>query len=429
MTGSITTANGPVSIGTGTGTYAQQNVDISAGSGTITVTADDVEIVANTGHNAFQTSASVTLMPYTAGRAMTLGADATGQFALNQAELADIAGGIAGGGSLIIGDSAAATGLMTIGGSFDAGAKTLSLHAGAIAGVSGSTASAGTLNLNAATGNIGAAGTGAIRVSAASLTVNTQGGDAYIQSAADLAVGESSVGAGLLQLKAGGAITQTAGTILADRLCLDAGLDIGTPSSPIRTAASHLTARSVDGGITIANAGALIIGGAGSLYGMVTAGGNGPIHITTAGGPITLREDVTAHGTGSVTLDATGGSIDGSAAITGSSVNLRGETIGTFEQPRVARTATITATGSVAGLSAWLRSASENMPVTVLSAPGQVKLNDRVIYPRNDQPARITVWDHSIFTLNLLENEDDARALRKKMFAPHARVHAPVTTR
>jgi hypothetical protein len=69
------------------------------------------------------------------------------------------------------------------------------------------------------------------------------------------------------------------------------------------------------------------------------------------------------------------------------------------------------------------------MPVTVISAPGQVRLNDRIIYPRNDHPTSITEWDSQFFTLNLLENEDDVRAIRKKMFAPHSRIHVPASPR
>ena len=113
VTAAISTTNNAVAIDVGSGTYTQNNFDIVAGSGAITITADVVAITANTTNNALQTTGVLTLKPKSAVTTMSL-ADG-GTFDLSQAEITDLAGGVTGAGSIVIGDSAASTAALTIG--------------------------------------------------------------------------------------------------------------------------------------------------------------------------------------------------------------------------------------------------------------------------------------------------------------------------
>ena len=282
VTASVAT-NGPVSISTGTGAFSQNNVDISAGSSPITITADSISIAANTGSNAMQTTGTLTLKPSSAGTNMSLaGASA---FDLSAAEITDIAGGVGAAGSIVIGDAAASTGAMTLGGAANFGVKTVTLNAGSFTdGNTVSPISARDLNLNARTGAIGATGgTNAIDVNATNLRFSTNNQAAFVTAsgAVNLGSGTSATGTGSLDLTAGGAITQSAGGTItasgattlaagaANDITLNAANDFGTVVITSGrnvtlndTNALNLGASTISGNLQVTTAGALTQSGA-----------------------------------------------------------------------------------------------------------------------------------------------------------------------
>ncbi|MEK6707549.1 MAG: YDG domain-containing protein, partial [Pseudomonadota bacterium] len=324
VSGSINTSasNGPVSISTGTAGFSQNNVDITAGSGAITLTADTVSIAANTGSNAFQTTGVLTLKPFTAGTAMSLaGASA---FDLNATEVTDLAGGVTGVGSIVIGDVAASTGAMTIGNAVNFGAKTVTLNAGSFTdgNTTGRTITAASLNLNArnAAGGIGAAGgNNAIDVAVTNLTFNTNNGGAFINTAGavNLGPGMSSVGTGAIGLTAAtGAITQSGAIIGLGTTTLAA---VGANNNiTLMNAANDFGTVVVTSGkdVSLVDANALNIGG-------IIA--TGLVDVRTQTGDLTVSQNVsTTNATASaITLNAgkdtaAGTSTGGNIIISGS---------------------------------------------------------------------------------------------------------------
>ena len=307
VTGAINTSasNGAVSINTGTAAagYTQQNVDITSGSGPITITSNAVNIAANTGNNAFQTTGVLTLKPTSAATTMSLaGASA---FDLSATEVTDLSGGVTGAGSIVIGDAAASTGAMTVGGAVNFGGKTVSLNAGSFTdgNTTGRTISAGSLNLNARTGTIGTAvGNDAIDVATTNLTFNTVNQGAFINSpgagALNLGPGNSAVGTGAIGLTVNGAITQSALSTITGSgtttLAAGAGNNItlnnaGNNFSTVAvTSANNVTLHDANAINLSAStlAGNLLVtaGGNITLSGVLTAGGSGDAIVLAAGG-------------------------------------------------------------------------------------------------------------------------------------------------
>ena len=305
VTGAINTSggNGSVSISTGTGGYTQNNVDITAGSGAITITVDAVAIAANTGANALQTTGVLTLKPSSAATAMSLAGAAA--FDLTAAEITNLAGGVTGAGSIVIGDAAASTGAMTIGAAVNFGAKTVTLNAGSFTdgNTVGRTITAGPLNLNARSGAIGAAAAnGAIDVAATNLTVNTVNQNAFVNSAGtvNFGAGASSVGTGNLTVTvsgAGNAITQSAGgAITANTLTLTTN----NASATLNTATNAIT----NLGATALGAGALNLLDAGGLTVTGAVAASGGVTLNTSGA-LAANNTVNA-GAGNVSLTTTG---------------------------------------------------------------------------------------------------------------------------
>ncbi len=292
-----------MSISTGTGGYTQNNVDITAGSGAITITVDAVAIAANTGANALQTTGVLTLKPSSAATAMSLAGAAA--FDLTAAEITNLAGGVTGAGSIVIGDAAASTGAMTIGAAVNFGAKTVTLNAGSFTdgNTVGRTITAGPLNLNARSGAIGAAAAnGAIDVAATNLTVNTVNQNAFVNSAGtvNFGAGASSVGTGNLTVTvsgAGNAITQSAGgAITANTLTLTTN----NASATLNTATNAIT----NLGATALGAGALNLLDAGGLAVTGAVAASGGVTLNTSGA-LAANNTVNA-GAGNVSLTTTG---------------------------------------------------------------------------------------------------------------------------
>ncbi|MEJ1436981.1 MAG: filamentous hemagglutinin N-terminal domain-containing protein [Candidatus Sedimenticola sp. (ex Thyasira tokunagai)] len=314
-------SNGAVVLTTGTGTYSQNDVDITAGSGAITITADSVALTDNTLDNALQSTGTVTLKPDSAGATMSLAGSST--FDLTQAEITDIIGGT---NTIVLGDTGS-TAAMTIGGAVSFGTDTVTLRAGSFTDGNNAarTVTAGTLNLDARTGDIGAsAANGAIDTAVTTLTINTVSGSSYIADTGAVALGSVSTDA--LTLSAGGNITDSGvldiggaasftTTALNGSVTLDQASDIdgalsvttngtGTTSVTGLTDAIELgtvtTASltvSADGNIT--DSGVLDIGGAASL---TTTGSNGSVTLNSASdidGALSVATDGT--GTTSVT--------------------------------------------------------------------------------------------------------------------------------
>jgi filamentous hemagglutinin family protein len=289
VNGNVTATNAPVSISTGTAGYTQgTNRDVSAGSGPITITADSIAIAGNTGNNAFATSGTLTLKPATAGQAMSLAGAAP--FDLTQAELTAFASGASG--PIVIGDAAASTGTMTIGGTANLAGETLTLNAGSITDGAnpGRTITAANLNLNARTGAIGsAAANGAIDVAVTNLTVTTASQNAYVNAtgAVNLGAGPSNLGAGGLNLTSSGAITQSGAVTATGSSTFAAG---AANNVALTNAANDFGTVAVTSGnaVSLVDANALALGASG-----VTS-----LQAQTLGGDLTLNGAVTASGGG-----------------------------------------------------------------------------------------------------------------------------------
>ena len=288
VNGNVTATNAPVSISTGTAGYTQGNFDVSAGNGPITITADAVAIAGNTGNNAFVTSGTLMLKPATAGQAMSLAGAAP--FDLTQAELTAFSTGVSG--PIVIGDAAASTGTMTIGGTANLAGETLTLNAGSITDGAnpGRTITAANLALNARTGAIGsAAANGAIDVAVTNLTVTTAAQNAYVNAtgAVNLGAGPSNLGAGGLNLTSTGAITQSGAVTATGNSTFAAG---AANNVTLTNAANDFGAVAVTSGnaVTLVDANALALG----------ASTAGTLQAQTLGGDLTLNGAVAATGGG-----------------------------------------------------------------------------------------------------------------------------------
>ena len=276
-----------------------------------------IGIAANTGSNAMQTTGTLTLKPFSAGTNMSLAG--TSAFDLTAAAVADIAGGVGPAGAIVIGDAAASTGAMTIGGAVNFGVRTVTLNAGSFTdGNSASRISARDLNLNARTGAIGAAGgNNAIDVTTTNLTFNTDNQDAFINAsgAVNLGGGTSATGNGNIDLSAGGALTQSpggaiassGGTVLAagaaNDITLNAANDFGTVVvangrnvTLNDTNALDLGASTLSGNLQATTAGALTQSGA------IVANGAGKAATFSAGN----GNDITLAGANDFTSVAVG---------------------------------------------------------------------------------------------------------------------------
>ncbi len=208
-------------------------------------------------------------------------------FDLTQAELTAFATGVSG--PIVIGDAAASTGTLTIGGTANLAGETLTLNAGSITDGAnpGRTVTAANLNLNARTGAIGsAAANGAIDVAVTNLTVTTSGQNAYVNAtgAVNLGAGASNLGAGGLNLTATGAITQSgavtatgSSTFAANNITLsNAANDFGTVAVTSGSAVSLVDANALALGASSATSlRAQTLGGDLTLNGAVTATGGG----------------------------------------------------------------------------------------------------------------------------------------------------------
>ncbi|MBI2772711.1 MAG: filamentous hemagglutinin N-terminal domain-containing protein [Burkholderiales bacterium] len=302
VAGNLTTTNMAVLIDAGTGTYTQNNdIDISAGSGGITVIADTLAIGTNAGNNALTTSGAITLKPKTAAQAMSLAGVAA--FDVSAAEITAILTGATG--SIVVGDPTS-TAAMTIGGAASFAGKTVTLNAGSIADAGVNTITATSLTLASAAG-IGTSSADGIDVAATNLRVTTGGnGNAYLRSGAiNLGAGASSVGTGILDLLATGAVTQsgavTAGTVKVKTLSAGtAGITLANTANSATTV--DLQARNA--GDTANAPGAISFTGTGALD-VATALSTGNVTLL-AGGAITQTGAVTAATLTATTANAAG---------------------------------------------------------------------------------------------------------------------------
>ena len=195
----------------------------------------------------------ITLEPSNAGDAISL----------NGAAAYNLVGGIttlanSGASSIIIGQSGG-TGAFTIGGASSFGTKNVTLRAGSFSdgGTTTNTLTAGTLNFVANSGNIGAStSNGALDIAVTNVSATTAGGNAFLNSGSGFNVTASNLGAGTMNLSAGGNISQS-GAITADTLTVaatDKNVNFGASSNQI----SHLGAISLNtGNFTLKNTAAI----------------------------------------------------------------------------------------------------------------------------------------------------------------------------
>jgi hypothetical protein len=171
------------------------------------------------------------------------------------------------------------------------------------------TQSAGTLTgsnvkLTASAGDIGSSGT---RLSINATTLSAQAsGNIFLSEADNVALGTvdgqtnltAAGGAGTITLVAGGAITQSAGTISASGLRIE-GSSAGTSGTPISTTINTLAAKATtSGGVFISDTNDVAIGSVDGLTGITSAG-----DVTIKAGGAITRSDGTVTGN-TVTLDS-----------------------------------------------------------------------------------------------------------------------------
>ncbi|OGT79553.1 MAG: hypothetical protein A3H91_15460, partial [Gammaproteobacteria bacterium RIFCSPLOWO2_02_FULL_61_13] len=214
VTGAITTTDTAIIIDVGTGTYSQNDVDVSSGTGNITVTANAVALTAQASDTAFLTTGVLTLQPGATTTTMSVGGT-TGTFSLTAAEVVDLAGGVTGAGSIIIGRSDHNAAL-DVDASVNFGSKTVTLQAGSFASTTGGTDNiiASILDLDARNGAIGTSAD-RIETQVVTLDASTSGlsaGGIFITEADDLILGNTRAiapGAANLNIvvSAGGVIT------------------------------------------------------------------------------------------------------------------------------------------------------------------------------------------------------------------------------
>jgi hypothetical protein len=172
------------------------------------------------------------------------------------------------------------------------------------------TQSAGTLTgsnvkLTASAGDIGSSGT---RLSINATTLSAQAsGNIFLSEADNVALGTvdgqtnltAAGGAGNITLVAGGAITQSAGTISASGLRIEGSSGVGTSAAPVSTAVTTLAAKATtSGGVFISDTNDVAIGSVDGLTGITSAG-----DVTIKAGGAITRSDGTVTGN-TVTLDS-----------------------------------------------------------------------------------------------------------------------------
>ncbi|MCX5734160.1 MAG: hypothetical protein NTW68_07530, partial [candidate division NC10 bacterium] len=274
-----------------------------------TLTADNMDLA---GRPISVGGNRLTLRPSTAGRVIDLGTDTAGRLGPTTTEMA----GITGAGVLQIGDSANTGGVvLTANTNTPATAPMLSVVTGAGISQSGGTLTAPSLGLTSGTG-IGSSGN-RLSVNATTLSAQTTSGGIYITETDSVALGtvdtqtnlSAAGGAADVTLVAGGAITQSAGSLAGNNVRLEAGTEIGASGNSLSTRAGTLAAKTTtSGGVFISEdstGGALTIGTADGVSGVSTAS-NGSIDIRTVGGSLTVNNAVTADGSGAVNLEAGG---------------------------------------------------------------------------------------------------------------------------
>ena len=349
VTGAINTTNSAVTIHTGTGTYAQNDFDISTGSGAITITSDAINIATNTGNNAYITTGALTLKPFSAATNMSLaGASA---YDLTAAEVTSLLGGITGSGTISIGDAAASTGILNIGGAVSFGTKVINLNAGSYTDPASSVVTAGTLNLLARNpgGSVGA-NANALGISATNLSVNTTGnGDAFFTSTGGINWGgsTSSVGTGTLsyiETGAGGAVSQT-GNITAGSVVINAigGIVLNGSNAISGFSATNTSSGAIQLSTAASN---LTLAG-------ISQAGTGQILINNTGGAVTTSGTIATIGIGNIGLTASTtvsinnqiNSTSGNVSLTGSGINVGANMITTGGNILFNNPVTLTANG------------------------------------------------------------------------------------
>ncbi len=253
-----------------------------------------------------------------AGQASAGGAirlEAAGALRMDAQASATAGGGLAlraGGNATVSGLAAATAVAIRSGGAIlDAGDVRVDIRAGSlvlqaqrdIGGFAAGAASA----LDLAVDSVSAvAQQGGIQLSdAGDLTVRglDAGDDITLGVAGDITLGGLVTAPGIVRLTAAGAILDarpSALDIAAGSLVLRAGAAVGTPGDAIETAARRLTVVAGDGGIVLAEADSVTVGGL-----MVT--GAGPL-LVSAGGTLAVQGAATT-GSGNVLLQATAGDI------------------------------------------------------------------------------------------------------------------------
>ncbi len=319
LNANVTTTNKAISltssqanIGSGAGYIQATNVDVGAGTGAITVAADEIQIGTNTGSNAFTSSnstAALTLKPFSAGTAMSLAATspATTAWDISNAEVSAFLTGISG--PVVIGDAAASTGVLTVGAnaiSFTGG--NVFLNAGSFTDGGANAITATTLNLNARNsgGSIGSSGNPIdMTVTNATFNTNTAGnGSVFLNATGGVALGSSAVGTGSISLAAAGAVTQSAAitqTASAGAVTVSAGAAAIT----LTNASNNFT-----GAVSLNNSGAnnVAITNNGALNLGISSIGTGTLGLTGVG--ITQTGSITqAASAGAVTVNAGAGVI------------------------------------------------------------------------------------------------------------------------
>ena len=374
--GAIGTTNNAVSINVGTGTYAQNNFDITAGTGAITITGDAVIIAANTGSNAFITTGALTLKPSSAATTMSLASASPSTFDLTASEVTSLSGGVTGAGTITVGDAAASTGILTIGGAVNFGAHTVTLNAGSFTDPAASIVTGTSLNFNSRNSG-GSIGTNInpVAIAATNLGLLTQGnGNAFITSTGGInfGVGSSNVGTGTLsyiETGAGGAIAQT-GNMTAGSLVINSIGGVVLTGSNIfsNISATNITSGAIQ--ISTSTASGLTLSG-------ISQAGSGQILITNPAGSIATSGTIATTGIGNIGLTAgTTASISnqinstsGSVTLTGSAINLGANIITTGGNILFNNPVTLTASGGVS-----LNSAAGNTTFSSTLAGGGFSL-------------------------------------------------------
>lgn len=213
-------------------------------------------------------------------------------------------------------------------------AGSLSLGSGADV----ATGTPGTVYLKADSGTLAMTGASTVTATGSSLLLEASG-DVTIGSLTGDQISVNSINGSVLG--ASGSVSNFTGTGLR----IGSNTDIGSPSAPLTTGVSILSAVSHGGGIYIEEVGDVDIGtvgvtvrevlndastapvSTGSQSGLATTAANGPVVLVSTGGAVTVNQAVSAHGDGNLLLQAaTLLTVNANVTSGGGDLSLRGGT-------------------------------------------------------------------------------------------------------